>query len=167
MQKFISKWLSGDTATGLVMKRFKQCLHAHCPRCGEDEEHLLHVLICPAEATVDFRKPLLTDLELAEWRRHSPRYCWVSSYQFDLLVRGSFRDRTSNSFCHSFNPTGSVPSVTGNWLVRPSLRFYSGTIIGYLPTIILLFHPMSAFTVLAIQNPFRIVIPWSSNWDII
>ena len=45
------------------MKRFKQCLHAHCPRCGEDEEHLLHVLICPAEATVDFRKPLLTELE--------------------------------------------------------------------------------------------------------
>jgi len=63
MQKFISKWLSGDTATGLVMKRRKQRLHAHCPRCGEDNEHLLHVLICPAEATVDFRKPLLTDLE--------------------------------------------------------------------------------------------------------
>ena len=63
MQKFISKWLSIDTATGLVMKRRKQWLHAHCPRCGEDEEHLLHVLICPAEATVDFRKPLLTELE--------------------------------------------------------------------------------------------------------
>jgi hypothetical protein len=63
MQKFISKWLSGDTATGLVMKRRKQRLHAHCPRCGEDDEHLLHVLICSADAAVDIRQPLLTDLE--------------------------------------------------------------------------------------------------------
>jgi hypothetical protein len=55
MQKFISKWLSGDTATGLVMKRRKQKrLHA---------EHLLHVLICPNATTVDFRKPLLSELE--------------------------------------------------------------------------------------------------------
>ena len=30
MQKFISKWLSGDTATGLVTNRRKQRLHAHC-----------------------------------------------------------------------------------------------------------------------------------------
>ena len=63
MQKFISKWLSGDTATGLVMKRRKQRLHAHCPICGEDDEHLLHVLICPDTTSVDFRKPLLTELE--------------------------------------------------------------------------------------------------------
>jgi hypothetical protein len=63
MQKFISKWLSGDTATGLVMKRRKQRLHAHCPLCGEDDEHLLHVLICPDAIAVDFRKPLLTELE--------------------------------------------------------------------------------------------------------
>ena len=63
MQKFISKWLSGDTATGLVMKRRKQRLHAHCPLCGEDDEHLLHVLICTDATAVDFRKPLLTELE--------------------------------------------------------------------------------------------------------
>ena len=59
MQKFISKWLSEDTATGLVTKRRKQRLHAHCPRYGEDDEHLLHVLIC----SVNFRQPLLSDLE--------------------------------------------------------------------------------------------------------
>jgi len=45
------------------MKRRKQRLYAHCPRCGEDDEHLLHVLICSADAAVDFRQPLLTDLE--------------------------------------------------------------------------------------------------------
>jgi hypothetical protein len=59
MQKFISKWPSRDTATGLVIKGRKQRLHAHCPRCGEDDEHLLHVLIC----SVNFRQPLLSDLE--------------------------------------------------------------------------------------------------------
>jgi hypothetical protein len=37
MQKFISKWLSGDTATGLAMKRRLQRLFDHCPRCGEDD----------------------------------------------------------------------------------------------------------------------------------
>jgi hypothetical protein len=63
MQKFISKWLSGDTATGLVMKRRKQRLHAHCTLCGEDDEHLLHVLICPNATAVDFRKPFLSELE--------------------------------------------------------------------------------------------------------
>ena len=64
MQKFISKWLSEDTATGLVTKRRKQRLHAHCSHCGEVDEHLLlHVLICSADAAVDFRQPLLTDLE--------------------------------------------------------------------------------------------------------
>ena len=63
MQKFISKWLSGDTATGLVMKRRKQCLHNQCILCGEDDDHHLHVLICPAEAAVDFQIPLLAELE--------------------------------------------------------------------------------------------------------
>jgi len=60
---FISKWLSEDTATGRVMQRRKQRRHDHCPRCGEDDEHLLHVLICSADSAVDFRKPLLADLE--------------------------------------------------------------------------------------------------------
>jgi hypothetical protein len=45
------------------MKRRKQRLYAHYPRCGEDDEHLLHVLIWSADAAVDFRQPLLTDLE--------------------------------------------------------------------------------------------------------
>ena len=125
------------------MKRRKQRLHVHCLLCGEDDEHLLHVLICPDATAVDFRKPLLPlwIRDLAYWWRHSPRYCWVSSDRFDLLVRGSFWDRTRNSPFHIFNLTGSDPSLTGNWLVRLSLRFHSGT-IGYLPTSALLFHPI-------------------------
>ena len=45
------------------MKRRKQRLHAHYPRCGDDDEHLLHVLVCSAASAVDFRKPLLADFE--------------------------------------------------------------------------------------------------------
>jgi hypothetical protein len=78
MQKFISKWLSGDTATGLVMKRRKQRLHAHCPLCGEDDEHLLHVLICPDATAVDFRKPLLTELET--WLIHEDTHPDIAEY---------------------------------------------------------------------------------------
>jgi hypothetical protein len=54
MQKLISKWLSGDTATGLVMKRRKQRLHAQFPLCVKDDEHILHALICPDVTAVDF-----------------------------------------------------------------------------------------------------------------
>jgi hypothetical protein len=133
MQKFISKWLSGDTATGLVMKRRKQRLHAHCPLCGEDDEHLLHVLICPDVTAVDFRKPLLTELET--WLIDEDTDPDIAGYLLTGLTSG-------NSLCRTFHSTGSDPSVTGNWLVRPSLRFYSGT-IGYLPTSVLLFHPIS------------------------
>ena len=71
------------------MKRRKQRLRAHCPRCGEDDEHLLHVLICSADAAVDFRQPLLTDLEnrLIDKDTHPDIADYlISSHQFDLLV---------------------------------------------------------------------------------
>eukprot|EP00979_Chaetoceros_neogracilis_P008522 scaffold1897_cov236-Chaetoceros_neogracile.AAC.2 len=52
----MKEWISGDTATGVVMKRRKQRLEDNCPRCKEPHEHLLHVLVCKDSNTGAFRK---------------------------------------------------------------------------------------------------------------
>ena len=59
VKKFISKWVSGDTATGVVMKRRQQRIEDNCPRCKEPHEHLLHVLVCKDNNTSAFRKGLM------------------------------------------------------------------------------------------------------------
>ena len=66
--------------------------------------------------------------ELANRRRYSPRYCWLSSHRFDLLVWGSIWDGTCNIFSHSFHSAGSISTIAGNRMVRISLRFYSRNI---------------------------------------
>ena len=62
IQTFITKWLSGDTATGRVMKARQARLLARCPRCNHHDEHLLHVLTCRSEPTIELRDNLLSDL---------------------------------------------------------------------------------------------------------
>ena len=63
LQIFISKWLSGDTATGRVMAQRKQRQHSHCPRCQATNEHLLHILTCPAPSTKDLHSNLVGELQ--------------------------------------------------------------------------------------------------------
>ena len=67
IQRFMAKWISGDTATGRVMLRRKQRLIAKCPKCDEEDEHLLHILTCPSTESTDFRTSLIA--ELAVWLR--------------------------------------------------------------------------------------------------
>ena len=45
---FISKWLVGHLPTGVIMKRWKQRLHARCPHCHYDGEDVLHLACCPS-----------------------------------------------------------------------------------------------------------------------
>jgi predicted RNA-binding Zn-ribbon protein involved in translation (DUF1610 family) len=64
IQIFMSKWVSGQTATGVVMVKRKQRVSSECPRCGEDGEHLLHILTCKAQsASSDLFDSLLNTLE--------------------------------------------------------------------------------------------------------
>ena len=64
IQTFITKWLSGDTATGRVMVARKVRLMSRCPRCEHNDEHLVHVLTCRDKSTVDLRDNLLSGLVL-------------------------------------------------------------------------------------------------------
>ena len=65
MQTFVTKWLSGDTSTGRVMKARKARLLDTCPQCNQEDEHLLHVLTCRSEGTRELRDNLI--LELILW----------------------------------------------------------------------------------------------------
>ena len=56
--RFISKFLSGDIATGRVMKRRKHRFSSECPICGATDEYILHLLTCPSASTM--RSSLLT-----------------------------------------------------------------------------------------------------------
>ena len=64
VQKFIIKWLSVDTVTGRVMKERKARLPSKCSRCNHADEHLLHVLTCNSEETIELRDNLLYELLL-------------------------------------------------------------------------------------------------------
>ena len=63
IQIFMSKWVCGQTATGVVMVKRKQRVSSECPRCGEDGEHLLHILICTEQSAIDLFDTLLNTLE--------------------------------------------------------------------------------------------------------
>ena len=59
---FITKWISGNMATGRVMKQRQQRIHDTCPLCDEPDEHLVHILTCRHETCVELRTSLLTEL---------------------------------------------------------------------------------------------------------
>ena len=92
MKLFITKWLSGDTATGKVMKLRKQWMFDTCPRCDSENEHLLHVITCPASQASNLRQRLISDL--MDWLRdmnthpciikfiHLGVKKWISNRQF-------------------------------------------------------------------------------------
>ena len=63
MQVFITKWLSGDTATGRIMCRRKSRNASFCPRCGATDEHLLHVITCPCREASKLRSTTMTNLQ--------------------------------------------------------------------------------------------------------
>ena len=67
MKIFVTKWISGDTATGRVMVQRKKREHSNCPRCNQEDEHLLHILTCKSVDTISIRNNLLS--ELIMWLR--------------------------------------------------------------------------------------------------
>ena len=60
---FITKWVSGQTATGLVMVKRKQRIHPTCPTCQACKEDTTHILQCPNQSITSFRQELLNETE--------------------------------------------------------------------------------------------------------
>ena len=69
MKLFITKWISGDTATGRMMKRRKKRLLSNCPICDATDEHIRHILKCSSNKASSYRKKLLENLN--DWLKKS------------------------------------------------------------------------------------------------
>ena len=46
------------------MRRRKQRVHDHCPRCDAPEEHLVHILTCPHPDVRSLTNNMLVELEV-------------------------------------------------------------------------------------------------------
>ena len=44
LKTFMNKWISGNTATGKIMRMRKKSSHSNCPRCNSPDEQTTHVL---------------------------------------------------------------------------------------------------------------------------
>ena len=63
MRIFITKWVSGDTATGTVMVHRQQRLSSNCPLCAHPTEDTTHVLQCPSPSSSSLRSRLLAEFK--------------------------------------------------------------------------------------------------------
>ena len=116
MNLFITKWLSGDTATGRVMCQRKQRCSSSCPRCGEDDEHLLHVLTCNSTETTTLQHKLLS--ELVEWLRSNNTHPRLALF-FKLGLKKWFDDQT-----YQWHPSSAIfsDSTTINTALHSQLQ---------------------------------------------
>ena len=59
---FITKWISKETATGIVMVQRKKRLHDNCPMCNIAQEDTTHILQCNEENVIALKSELISDL---------------------------------------------------------------------------------------------------------
>lgn len=61
---FMTKWISGDTATCRVMHIREKRSHANCPRCNAPDDHTTHVLQYQPVDTYIMRLDILTEFRV-------------------------------------------------------------------------------------------------------
>ena len=84
-RKYITKWISGDTPSGVEMQRRQQRDSSLCPICAETDENLVHILTCPASVSSDLRSALL--VELQEWLAAESILCPWIRVRMDFLQK--------------------------------------------------------------------------------
>ena len=60
----ITKWVSGETATGTVMVQRKQRQNSKCPMCHEPNETTSHILQCTSTSMQQVHEELLKEMKL-------------------------------------------------------------------------------------------------------
>ena len=75
---FITKWISKDTATGVIMVQRKKRLHSNCPLCHLPNEDTLHVLQCQSSSATSHRTNLLA--ELTSWLKSVDTHPDITTY---------------------------------------------------------------------------------------
>ena len=61
---FMTKWISEDIASGVVMVRRKQRMHSNCPMCNLPGENTTHILQCQHSTICTLRIDLLSELKV-------------------------------------------------------------------------------------------------------
>ena len=85
MRRFISKWVSRQTAVGKIMLRRDARACGHCPRCGAPNEDTLHVLRCPHPTSREqWRKGCKT---LRKWMRSAHTHPRITRAVYHVLRR--------------------------------------------------------------------------------
>ena len=72
------------------MCRRKQRTTSFCPRCGQNNEHLLHVLICPSTEAIQLREKLLSELII--WFKDNGTHPNITLF-FQLGLKKWFTDQ--------------------------------------------------------------------------
>ena len=70
-KRFVTKWISGNTATGRVILNRQKRAYSNCPLCQEPDGHLLHILTCPHPDSVMLRCTLVHELQSWLVREHT------------------------------------------------------------------------------------------------
>ena len=66
-QRWLSKWTTGMCGVGKWLKRWKWQDHSDCPRCGQQEEDVQHVLLCNETSALALWEDSVQ--QLGEWMR--------------------------------------------------------------------------------------------------
>jgi len=123
-RKFITKWISGDTPSGVEMQRRQQRDSSLCPVCSDTDETLVHILTCPATVSLDLRSALL--VELQEWLVAESTCPWITDFLIQGL-RSWFED-----------PMGNEPPVQWHIAFLPIAREQLS--LGWYATLLGFFH---------------------------
>ena len=62
-QRWLSKWTTGICGVGKWLQRWKWQEHSDCPRCGQQNEDVQHVLLCNEISATTLWESLLSDLD--------------------------------------------------------------------------------------------------------
>jgi len=81
--KFITKWISGDTPSGVEMQRRQQQESSLCPICADNDETLVHILTRRATESTDLRSSLL--MELQDWLAAESTCPWIREFLIEGL----------------------------------------------------------------------------------
>ena len=133
---FMSKWLIKCLPTGVVMKKWKQRLHARCPHCQHEQEDTLHLTTCTSQAITDLWATKINSLE--SWMAYkdtnpdlqtftiSGLVSWLQDPHSNELSLSSFPPHKQTSFQKQLH-LGWYAFLTG--LIHPSIlhiqKYYS------------------------------------------
>ena len=126
MRRFISKWVSQQTAVGKIMLRRDARVCGNCPRCDAPTEDTLHVLRCPhPDSREHWRKGCKI---LRKWMRSTGTHPSIMRVLYHVLRRfGSTKN------FDTYVPTGYEESIQSCLNAQTHLS-WTGFLEGFLTT---------------------------------